>query len=48
MALTGYGTQEDRKRALAAGFDEHLAKPVEPDALDALLQQAAGRARAVG
>jgi CheY-like chemotaxis protein len=48
VAVTGYGTQEDRKRALASGFDEHLAKPVEPDELDALLQQAAGRAAAVG
>ena len=41
VAVTGYGTQEDRKRALAAGFDEHLAKPVEPDELDA--HAAAGR-----
>ena len=48
VAVTGYGTQEDRKRALAAGFDEHLAKPVEPDELDALLQQAAGRAGVAG
>ena len=44
VAVTGYGTQDDRKRALAAGFDEHLAKPVEPDELEALLRQAAGRA----
>ena len=44
VALTGYGTQEDRKRALAAGFDEHLVKPVEPDELEALLRHAAGRA----
>ena len=38
VALTGYGTQEDRRRALAAGFDEHLAKPVELEALEALLR----------
>ena len=37
-------TQDDRKRALAAGFDEHLAKPVEPDELEGLLRHAAGRA----
>jgi signal transduction histidine kinase/ActR/RegA family two-component response regulator len=28
VALTGYGQPEDRERALAAGFDEHLTKPV--------------------
>ena len=37
VALTGYGTQDDRRRALAAGFDEHLAKPVEPGLLEAML-----------
>jgi signal transduction histidine kinase len=38
VALTGYGSAEDRGRALAAGFDEHLAKPVELQALEALLR----------
>jgi len=38
VALTGYGTVEDRRRALAAGFDEHLAKPVELASLEALLR----------
>jgi PAS domain S-box-containing protein len=33
VALTGYGTREDRTRALVAGFDEHLVKPIEPVAL---------------
>ncbi|HEY2558645.1 MAG TPA: ATP-binding protein [Caldimonas sp.] len=33
VALTGYGRAPDRKRALEAGFDEHLVKPVELDAL---------------
>lgn len=28
LAVTGYGTAEDRAKALAAGFDAHLAKPV--------------------
>src|SRR5262249_12360770 len=33
VALTGYGQPHDRERALAAGFDEHLVKPVDPEAL---------------
>jgi signal transduction histidine kinase len=37
VALTGYGQSEDRERALDAGFDEHLVKPVEFDALQRVL-----------
>ncbi|HEX6903124.1 MAG TPA: ATP-binding protein [Thermoanaerobaculia bacterium] len=37
IALTGYGQEEARRRAQEAGFDHHLVKPVEPDALEALL-----------
>lgn len=33
IAVTGYGTDADRKRALAAGFDDHLVKPVGPSVL---------------
>ena len=33
VALTGYGRQHDRAKAIAAGFDAHLAKPVTPQAL---------------
>jgi signal transduction histidine kinase/ActR/RegA family two-component response regulator len=33
IALTGYGRGSDRQRALDSGFDEHLVKPVELDAL---------------
>lgn len=33
IALTGYGRDTDRERALAAGFDAHLSKPVDPDLL---------------
>ena len=29
IALTGYGREPDRRRALEAGFDEHLVKPVD-------------------
>jgi len=38
VALTGYGQAEDRERALRAGFDDHLVKPVDPDRLAELLQ----------
>jgi len=37
IALTGYGQEEDRKRSKEAGFDYHLVKPVEPEALQHLL-----------
>lgn len=37
IAVTGRGTVRDRQRALAAGFDEHLVKPVDQNALEALL-----------
>jgi len=33
IALTGYGQREDRARSAATGFDVHLVKPVEIDAL---------------
>jgi CheY-like chemotaxis protein/anti-sigma regulatory factor (Ser/Thr protein kinase) len=33
VALTAYGRSEDRTRALRAGFQMHVAKPVEPDEL---------------
>lgn len=34
IALTGYGQPGDKQRALDAGFDEHLVKPVEADKLE--------------
>jgi PAS domain S-box-containing protein len=37
IALTGYGREEDRERARAAGFDDHLLKPADMDALQRLL-----------
>jgi signal transduction histidine kinase/ActR/RegA family two-component response regulator len=37
IALTGYGQPEDRARAVAAGFDVHLTKPMDLDALERLL-----------
>lgn len=37
VALSGYGQTEDRRRSREAGFDYHLTKPVEPEALQDLL-----------
>lgn len=37
IALTGYGQQIDRQRALDAGFDEHLVKPLDPNQLERIL-----------
>ena len=33
VSVTGYGQDEDRRRAAEAGFDHHLTKPVDPDTL---------------
>ncbi len=38
VAVTGWGQNSDRARALAAGFDHHLTKPVDPQVLQQLLQ----------
>jgi CheY-like chemotaxis protein len=40
IALTGYGQAMDRERALAAGFDHHLVKPVDTATIRALLDAA--------
>jgi CheY-like chemotaxis protein len=37
IALTGWGQDEDRRRALQAGFDHHLTKPVDSDELEAVI-----------
>ena len=37
IALTGWGQDDDRRRALEAGFDHHLVKPVDPDQLAVLI-----------
>jgi signal transduction histidine kinase/DNA-binding response OmpR family regulator len=47
VALSGYGTEEDRKRSLEAGFDDHLVKPLDPGALPSILGNAGGHARAM-
>lgn len=38
IAVTGYGQPEDRRQALAAGFDHHLPKPVNAEELALLLR----------
>jgi CheY-like chemotaxis protein len=46
IALTGYGRQQDRDRALSAGFQAHLAKPVLPaDLLSVIEETRDGRLR---
>jgi CheY-like chemotaxis protein len=37
VALTGYGSPEDKQKARASGFDYHLTKPVQPEALQVLV-----------
>jgi len=39
VALTGYGARHDRARALDAGFDDHLVKPVDPAHLMRVLDE---------
>jgi CheY-like chemotaxis protein len=36
-ALTGWGQHEDRRRTAQTGFDHHLVKPPEPNALESVL-----------
>jgi CheY-like chemotaxis protein len=42
IALTGYGHKEDKRRAMAAGFDYYLVKPVDTDLLQELLARTRG------
>jgi CheY-like chemotaxis protein len=42
-ALTAYARAEDRQRALDAGYQTHLAKPVDPAELIAAVARLAGR-----
>lgn len=41
VALTGYSRPEDVRRALAAGFDAHVVKPVDPDVLSKTISELA-------
>jgi signal transduction histidine kinase/DNA-binding response OmpR family regulator len=42
IALTGYGQQEDFRRSQEAGFDRHVIKPVDPDALLSMISTSRG------
>lgn len=37
IAVTGYGQEDDKAKARAAGFDHHLTKPIDADALERLI-----------
>jgi CheY-like chemotaxis protein len=39
IAVTGYGQEVDRARAEKAGFDAHLVKPADPDAVARILRR---------
>jgi len=47
-AVTGWGQDEDRRKAREAGFDSHFTKPLSPAVLEELLAGIAERARAGG
>lgn len=42
IALTGWASESDRRKAVDAGFDYHLTKPAAPDAVQELLARIAG------
>jgi signal transduction histidine kinase/integral membrane sensor domain MASE1/ActR/RegA family two-component response regulator len=48
VALSGYGQESDRRRAREAGFDHHLVKPVDLEALGAVLALARPRGQRSG
>jgi PAS domain S-box-containing protein len=43
IALTGWGRDDDRQRAKDAGFDRHMTKPVDPEAVEAVISNGSGR-----
>jgi len=43
IALTGYTSAVDRMRALAAGFQNHVSKPIEPQELSTVIASVANR-----
>jgi len=47
VALTALARAEDRKRALSAGYQKHVSKPVDPAELVSVIASLAGRALAV-
>ncbi|WP_162007865.1 hybrid sensor histidine kinase/response regulator [Heliorestis convoluta] len=47
IALSGYAQEEDKERAMKAGFDLHLAKPVDLDHLEQILSKVKASAREI-
>jgi CheY-like chemotaxis protein len=45
IAMSGFGMASDRQRSLAAGYRHHLLKPVEPNELERLLDEAAAETK---
>lgn len=43
IALTGWGQEDDRRRSKEAGFDHHLTKPIDFNALQVLLAELSAR-----
>lgn len=43
VAVTGWGQPDDRRKSAEAGFDQHLVKPVDPEALTALVETLAAK-----
>jgi len=43
VALTAYATDEDRSQALSAGFQIHIAKPIEPEKFVSCVASVVGR-----
>jgi CheY-like chemotaxis protein len=39
IAVTGWGQDEDRKKSRNAGFDHHLTKPVDPEAISRIIDE---------
>lgn len=46
IALSGFDREVDRERSLAAGFDEHLVKPVSLSGIQSAIERALSRRRA--
>jgi len=38
IAVTGWGQEEDKRRARAEAFDRHLTKPIDPTSLENLIR----------
>jgi CheY-like chemotaxis protein len=43
VALSGYGTEEDKRKSLFCGFDNHFVKPLDPSQLPEILASARQR-----